>query len=100
MFSTGELQIVAKVVAEDRGLSRTQLMVRVCERLRWRRPNGALKVRELSGPAAEHGARRLGESAAETQWGPAAGRVHAGAVHAAGGAGGRRYWARSGSSAR
>ena len=46
MFSTGELQVVAKVVGEDRGLSRTQLMVRVCERLRWRRPNGALKVRE------------------------------------------------------
>ena len=45
-FSASELQIVAEVVGAGGSLSRTQLMVRVCQRLRWRRPSGALKVRE------------------------------------------------------
>ena len=41
-FSEGELQVVADVVANGGSLSRA----RVCERLHWRRPSGALKVRE------------------------------------------------------
>ena len=45
-FNASELQIVAEVVGGGSSLSRTQLMVRVCQRLRWRRPSGALKVRE------------------------------------------------------
>lgn len=45
-FSDPELQVVAEVVGNGAGLSRTQLMVQVCERLEWRRPTGALKVRE------------------------------------------------------
>ena len=45
-FSEGELQVVAEVVANGGSLSRAQLMARVCERLHWRRPSGALKVRE------------------------------------------------------
>ena len=45
-FSEAELQIVAEVVANGGSLSRAQLMGRVCQRLRWRRPSGALKVRE------------------------------------------------------
>ena len=45
-FSEGELQVVADVVANGGSLSRAQLMARVCERLHWRRPSGALKVRE------------------------------------------------------
>ena len=45
-FNASELQVVAEVVGGGSSLSRTQLMVRVCQRLRWRRPSGALKVRE------------------------------------------------------
>jgi hypothetical protein len=45
-FSRAELYTVAEVVVAGGDLSRTQLMVRVCERLEWRRPSGALKVRE------------------------------------------------------
>ena len=45
-FSETELQLVAEVVANGGGLSRAQLMVRVCQRLAWRRVSGALKVRE------------------------------------------------------
>jgi hypothetical protein len=41
-----ELSAVAELVAAGAGRSRTQLMVEVCERLEWRRPTGALKVRE------------------------------------------------------
>ena len=45
-FSEAELGVVAEVVAAGGSRSRAQLMARVCERLRWRRANGALKVRE------------------------------------------------------
>ena len=45
-FEGPELEVIAEVVANGRGVSRTQLMVRVCEQLEWRRPTGALKVRE------------------------------------------------------
>ena len=45
-FGEPELERIAEVVANGGGVSRTQLMVRVCERLEWRRPTGALKVRE------------------------------------------------------
>jgi Druantia protein DruA len=45
-FSRDELRTVAEIVAKGVGLSRTQLMVRVCERLDWRRATGACKVRE------------------------------------------------------
>ena len=41
-FSEAELQIGAT----GGSLSRAQLMARVCQRLRWRRGSGALKVRE------------------------------------------------------
>ncbi len=45
-FSPRELGVVARVVADGEGLSRTQLMDRVCQRLDWRRPTGACKIRE------------------------------------------------------
>lgn len=45
-FSEAELQVVTQVVGNGGSLSRTQLMVLVCRRLQWRRPTGALKVRE------------------------------------------------------
>ena len=45
-FSEAELQVVTEVVGAGGSRSRTQLMVRVCQRLQWRRPTGALKVRE------------------------------------------------------
>ena len=45
-FSEAELQVVTEVVGTGGSRSRTQLMVRVCQRLQWRRPTGALKVRE------------------------------------------------------
>jgi hypothetical protein len=45
-FSHDELQVVAEIVADGVDLSRRQLMVQVCERLDWRRPTGACKVRE------------------------------------------------------
>ncbi len=45
-FSPRELRVVAQVVAEGHGASRTQLMDRVCQRLDWRRPTGSLKIRE------------------------------------------------------
>lgn len=45
-FGRAELDAVAEIVSSGVGLSRTQLMVRVCERFEWRRPSGALKVRE------------------------------------------------------
>ena len=45
-FSHEELTTVAEIVAKGVGVSRTQLMVRTCERLGWRRPSGTCKVRE------------------------------------------------------
>lgn len=45
-FTETELEVVTEVVGNGGSLSRTQLMVRVCQRLQWRRPTGALKVRE------------------------------------------------------
>ena len=45
-FSAAELRVVTEVVANGDGRSRAQLMVQVCQRLQWRRPSGALKVRE------------------------------------------------------
>ena len=45
-FSEAELRVVTEVVANGGGRSRAQLMVQVCQRLQWRRPSGALKVRE------------------------------------------------------
>lgn len=45
-FSAAELQVVCRIVAAGGSHSRTQLMVQVCQRLRWRRASGALKVRE------------------------------------------------------
>lgn len=45
-FLEAELQVIAEVVAQGAGLTRTRLMIQVCERLEWRRPTGALKVRE------------------------------------------------------
>jgi len=45
-FSLAELQVVVEVVAAGREVSRTQLMDRVCRCLDWRRPTGALKIRE------------------------------------------------------
>ena len=45
-FSEAELRVVTEVVANGGGGSRAQLMVQVCQRLQWRRPSGALKVRE------------------------------------------------------
>lgn len=45
-FAEDELRVIERVVTEGVGLSRTRLMVQVCERLEWRRPTGALKVRE------------------------------------------------------
>lgn len=46
VFSHTELSTIAELVGEGVGLSRTQLMVRVCERLDWRRATGDCKVRE------------------------------------------------------
>lgn len=45
-FEEPELEVIAEVVAGGGKASRARLMVRVCERLEWRRPTGALKVRE------------------------------------------------------
>lgn len=45
-FDESDVIAVATVVATGLGLSRHQLAVRVCERLEWRRPTGALKWRE------------------------------------------------------
>ena len=45
-FSEAELQVVTEIVGTGGSMSRTQLMIRVCERLQWYRPTGALKVRE------------------------------------------------------
>ena len=45
-FSEAELRVVTEVVTNGDGRSRAQLMVQVCQRLQWRRPSGALKVRE------------------------------------------------------
>jgi hypothetical protein len=45
-FTEAERRVIQRVVTEGVGLSRTQLMGQVCERLDWRRPTGALKVRE------------------------------------------------------
>ena len=45
-FTPTELQVVAQLVADGQGVSRTQLMDRVCQRLDWRRPTGSLKIRE------------------------------------------------------
>ena len=40
-FSPGEQAVVAEIVAKGLDVSRTQLMVRTCEQLDWRRPSGA-----------------------------------------------------------
>lgn len=45
-FSAAELRLVAQVVDDGQGCSRTQVMAQVCQGLDWRRPTGALKVRE------------------------------------------------------
>jgi hypothetical protein len=45
-FTTQDLQQVRQVVTEGVGLSRAALQARVCQRLQWCRPTGALKVRE------------------------------------------------------
>ena len=45
-FSEAELEVVTDVVGNGGSHSRTQLMIRVCQRLQWYRPTGALKVRE------------------------------------------------------
>ena len=45
-FTPTEWQVVAQLVADGQGVSRTQLMDRVCQRLDWRRPTGSLKIRE------------------------------------------------------
>lgn len=45
-FRPTELQVVAQLVADGQGVSRTQLMDRVCQHLDWRRPTGSLKIRE------------------------------------------------------
>jgi len=45
-FSHEEMGVVAEIVAKGDGVSRTQLMIRTCERLDWRRASGACKVRE------------------------------------------------------
>ena len=45
-FGHAELSSIAEIVGQGVGLSRTQLMVRVCERLDWRRASGRCKVRE------------------------------------------------------
>lgn len=45
-FTRAEAQVVTHIVADGQGASRAQLMQRVCRHLDWRRPSGALKVRE------------------------------------------------------
>lgn len=45
-FSHDELSKIAEIVANGMSLSRTRLMVQVCERLDWRRATGGCKVRE------------------------------------------------------
>lgn len=45
-FEESELDQIAGVIAGGDEASRTELMRRVCTRLEWRRPTGALKVRE------------------------------------------------------
>lgn len=45
-FCHEELRAIAEIVENGDGLSRTQLMVRVCERMDWRRASGRWKVRE------------------------------------------------------
>lgn len=45
-FTRAEVEVVTQIVAEGQQASRAQLMQRVCQRLDWRRPSGAWKVRE------------------------------------------------------
>lgn len=45
-FRPSELSLIEEVVESCGGLSRLELARTVCELLRWRRPNGALKARE------------------------------------------------------
>jgi hypothetical protein len=45
-FRPKELELIEEVVASCDGLHRTELARTVCELLRWKRPNGALKARE------------------------------------------------------
>ena len=45
-FSVKELTLIREIVQDCSGLSRMELARTVCELLRWRRPNGALKARE------------------------------------------------------
>ena len=45
-FRTTELTLIRELVQDCSGLSRMELARTVCELLRWRRPNGALKARE------------------------------------------------------
>jgi len=45
-FRPSELRLIQEVVQSCDGLSRMELARTVCELLRWKRPNGALKARE------------------------------------------------------
>ena len=45
-FRAKELTLIRELVQDCSGLSRMELAHTVCELLRWRRPNGALKARE------------------------------------------------------
>ncbi len=45
-FRATELTLIRELVQDCSGLSRMELARTVCELLRWRRPNGALKARE------------------------------------------------------
>ena len=45
-FTRTEVEVVTQVVADGQDASRAQLMERVCRGLDWRRPSGALKIRE------------------------------------------------------
>jgi len=45
-FSDEDVTVIAGVVAAGSELSRWQLAIRVCERMDWRRPTGAVKWRE------------------------------------------------------
>ena len=79
-FSEAELRIVCQIVAAGGRLSRTQLMVQVCRRLRWQRPNGALKVRECRDLFAM--LQRSGRLACRRSAARAPAVAHRGAVHA------------------
>ena len=46
-FSAREMTLIREVVQDWSGLSRMELARTVCELLRWRRPNGRLKLGAL-----------------------------------------------------